>query len=115
MLDASAMTALFDGHEELFKMLQEADAGRAHMFLPAVAVAEAETMLRAGYDAWGLLFFAIGVEVIHLDQSTAIELGSLQGPMGARHAMHEARAVGASVVTRAPGDYAGLPGALTVV
>jgi len=109
------MAALFEGHDGLYSMLQQADAGRARMFLPAVAVAEAETMLRAGYDGWGLLFFAAGVEVIRLDQSTAIELGKLQGPLGARHAMHEARAIGVAVVTRPPGDYAGLPGALKVV
>jgi hypothetical protein len=34
-------------------MLQEADAGRARTFLPAVVVAEAETMLWEGYDGWG--------------------------------------------------------------
>jgi hypothetical protein len=109
------MVALFEGHGGLYSMLQQADAGHARIFLPAVAVAEAETMLRAGYDGWGLLFFAVGVEVIRLDQPTAIELGNLQGPLGARHAMHEARAIGVAVVTRSPGDYAGLPGTLTVV
>jgi len=29
--------------------------------------------------------------------------------------MHEARAIGAAVVTYSPGDYAGIPGTLTVV
>jgi hypothetical protein len=109
------MAGLFEGHDGLFSMLREADAGRARMYLPAVAVAEAETMLRAGYDGWGLLFFAAGVEVIRLDQSTAIELGNLPVPLGARHAMHEARTIDAAVVTRSPGDYVGLPGSLTVV
>jgi hypothetical protein len=43
----------FESHGELFSMLQEADAGRARTFLPAVVVAEAETMLWEGYDGWG--------------------------------------------------------------
>jgi hypothetical protein len=47
-----------------------------------------------GNDGWGLLFFAAGVEVIRLDQSTAIETRQPPGPLGARHAMHEARAIG---------------------
>lgn len=115
VLDSSALAALFDGHGKVFAMLREADAGRARMLLPAVAVAEAATMLRAGTEEWALLFFAAGVEVIELDRATAIELGNLPGPLGARHAMHVARASDAAVVTRSPGDYTGLPGALTVV
>ena len=47
------MVALFEGRDGLYSMLQQADAGRARMFLPAVAVAEAEMMLRAGYDGVG--------------------------------------------------------------
>jgi hypothetical protein len=115
VLDASVLTALFDGHDLLFQLLQESEKGASRLILPAVAVAEAETSLRAGYNGWSLLFFSPGVEVVGLDQSTAVALGNLDGSLGARHARHEANAVGATLVTRCPGDYSGLPGSLLVV
>ncbi len=115
VLDASALIALFEGHDRLFRLLQDADAGNARLLLPAVAVAEAETELRAGYDGWSLLFFSPGVEVVRLDQSAAVALGGKPGPLGARHARHEADSVGARLITCRPGDYSGMTGGLLVV
>ncbi|MGX6604412.1 hypothetical protein ACWKSP_20075 [Micromonosporaceae bacterium Da 78-11] len=115
MLDASAMAALFDGHKELYRLLQDADAGRCRLYLPAVAVAEAESLLGAGHPSWALLVLANGVETIPLDPHKAIELGGMPGPLGARHAAHEARAVAATVVTRSPAAYAGMSVSLLVV
>jgi hypothetical protein len=115
VLDASALTALFDGHDLLFRLLQESEKGESRLILPAVAVAEAETSLRAGYDGWSLLFFSPGVELIRLDQATAVALGDFDGPLGARHARHAANAAGATLITRRPGDYSGMPGPLLVL
>lgn len=115
VLDASALIALFDGHELLFRMLQQSERGEARLILPAVAVAEAETTLRAGYDGWSLLFFSPGVDVVSLDQSTAVSLGGLEGPLAARHARHAADAASCPLVTRRPGDYGGMVGTLLVV
>jgi hypothetical protein len=58
VLDASVLTALFDGHDLPFQLLQESEKGASRLILPAVAVAEAETSRRAGYNGWSLLFFS---------------------------------------------------------
>lgn len=115
VLDASAIVALFEGHGLLMRWLEESDRDERMLILPTAAMAEAETSLRAGYLGWAFMFLSAGVQVLHLDQSTSISVGGFDGPLGARHARQEADAVRATIITRRPADYDGMPGSLFVV
>jgi predicted nucleic acid-binding protein len=115
VLDASALKALFDGHDELYSMLQSADAGRISLFLPTVAIAEAETSLLAGKPGWRPFLLSRGLRVLDLDLEAAIELGAATGPLDARHASREALALGATVLTRNPAAYEWLAASLRAV
>ena len=115
MFDASAMTGLFTGHPALYGMLEAATDGRLQILLPAVSIAEAEEHLTAGLGGWAIFFLSPNVQTLPLVEHAAVEIGSWPCSMNVRHAVHEARATRAAVVTRRPADYQGLEVSLLVV
>jgi hypothetical protein len=83
----------------------EADRGETPLVMPAAAMAEANHLIGAGHNAWSALLYPMDVNVVPLDSSQAIDTGHQTGSLVVRHVVHEARAVGGIIVTRAPWQY----------
>jgi hypothetical protein len=115
ILDTSAILALFDAHPHIMARMAAAEAGKTHLLLPTSAIAEAETRVRAGSDGWAAVLLTPGVVSLPLTEHAAIEGGEWPGDLATRHAVHEAQAVGAAIMTRYPGIYQGHHVALVVV
>jgi hypothetical protein len=111
----SALVALFGGHPELSRLLDLAEQGWVNLLLPTTAIADAERQLRAGSSGWEPILLTGGVRSLPLAEHTAIEIGSWPGSLAVRHAVHEADAMRAAVVTTEPGQYKGLKVPLLVV
>lgn len=109
IFDHTAIIALFRGYPAVYHYWTRADAGEVRIVLPAAAVAEANRMLRAPWNAWEAVLFpnpdAPGaVSVSPLDEHTAVEAG-LHGDAATGHVTYEARAVRGVVVTQTRGAY----------
>lgn len=108
ILDTSAILALFDAHPAVARLLAAADRHLVDVYLPAVCVAEAETLLHAGANGWSAAVrLGGGVHEMPLSVSAAVDIGGCPGPLGARHAAWEARHLSGVVVTQRPGWYEG--------
>lgn len=115
ILDASAIVALFNGHPELDRLLDLAEKGWVNLLLPTTAIADAEAVVQHGTQGWEPILLTGGVRSLPLAEHTAIEIGSWPGELAVRHAVHEADALRAAVVTTEPGLYNGLQVPLLVV
>lgn len=121
VLDASAMVELFAGHPLVMQMLEDAEAGRVLIGLPATAILEAQAALRADDGMWHHVFRFHGVTVLDLTGDGALPAGriasarlehhpmqpALMGPQMVGHVVTEATAMNAVVVTRLPELYGG--------
>ncbi len=114
VLDTSALLALFSGGAEITDLLEQADAGRVTVCLPTVCIAEAQRQLRAE-TGWDPIVLIRHVHSLPLGERAALEIGMWPGTLGVRHAVHEAQAIGATVVTARPDDYRDLNVPLLVV
>ncbi len=114
VFDTSALIALFDGSVKTFDLLEQADSGQVNVCLPTVCIAEAQSHLRAE-TGWDPIVLIPHVHSLPLGERAAIEIGLWPGELGTRHAVHEAQAIGATVVTARPSDYADLDVPLLVV
>jgi hypothetical protein len=115
VLDPTAIVALFGGNSLINRLVNAAERGQAALIMPATAVADAESEVRAGTSGWEAVLLTGGVSVLPLSQHTAIEIGQWPGELSTRQAVHEARALQTSVVTAEPGRYRGLPVTLNVI
>lgn len=115
ILDTSAILALFEAHEPVMARLEAAQAGEMCLLLPTSAIAEAEARVCAGTDGWAAVLLSPGIASLPLTEHAAIEVGQWSGDLATRHAVHEAQAVRAAIMTRRPGVYEGHRVALVVV
>lgn len=76
VFDHTAITALFRGNTHAFEIWQDADNDELTLILPAIAVAEANTLIGGNSDTWRAILHPGRVIVTPLDESTAIDLGT---------------------------------------
>lgn len=107
VLDATALVELFRGHTGLYDLLDEAASGQVVIGIPAVCIAEAEAVLKAG-SGWDAIFATPRVRSIPLDENAAVEIGSWPGALAVRQAVREARLLNATVVTASAEAYRNL-------
>ncbi|MFF5081722.1 hypothetical protein ACFY36_32125 [Actinoplanes sp. NPDC000266] len=119
ILDASAVVEMFAGHPKLMKLLEKAQVGEESLTMPALAVAEAQAALRYSDNVWSHFFRLPGLNEQSLTWFGALEAGAvassrlehypmqpaLIGPIMVGQVVHEAREMGAVVVTRIPEAY----------
>jgi hypothetical protein len=119
ILDASAIVELFAGHPTLMRLLEDAEAGRLLLALPATAVAEAQAVLRAESAMWFHIFAFRGLHELPLTWHGAVAAGRIAAPRLEHHPMQpaligplmvgqvvqEATSMNAVVVTRIPEAY----------
>lgn len=108
VLDTSALIASFYDRPDLEDLIADAAAGRVRLYLATVALADAETELRAGTNGWAHLLYEEHIVSVPLSETCALEVGSWRGALAVRHTAHEARALRAAVVTQEPKLYDGL-------
>jgi len=87
-------------------IIDDADAGALRVVFPTVAIAEANTQLKASDNAWTPILLG-RVECLSLTQDVAITIGPWPGDLSLRHVIYEARAVEGRVVTLEPDRYKG--------
>ncbi len=104
VFDGSALIALFRGNDEAFRLWRECDDRITQVVLPAAAVADANTYLQAGMNAWNAILYS-PVTCVDLSVAIAIDTGSMPGDLGTRHVVHEVRATRGVVVTAEPDRY----------
>jgi hypothetical protein len=105
VLDASALVALFDAYDPIYRLWNRADEGARLLIVPAGAVADANGALKASHEAWAAVLAPRDVVATALSEHIAIEIGPWPGSLAARHAVYEARAARAILVTRTPDEY----------
>jgi hypothetical protein len=105
VFDHTAIVALFQGNDQAFRVWRAADNDRLTLVLPAVAVAQANTVLGADSNAWRAILDPGRVVVTPLDESTAIEVGTAVGSLVVRHVVREASQTQGEIVTGAPWQY----------
>lgn len=105
ILDASALIALFDAHDTVYRLWGRADRGELLLIVPAGAIVEANETLQTTESAWSVLLYPRDVIPTALSTSVAIEIATWAGTVGRRHVTYEALAVAGIVVTRNPDDY----------
>lgn len=115
VFDHTAITALFRGNTHAFEIWQDADNDELTLILPAIAVAEANTLIGGNSDTWRAILHPGRVIVTPLDESTAIDLGTTVGSLVVRHVIREAGQTEGDIVTETPWQYpAGSPPLLTL-
>ena len=104
--DRDDQDALFDAYQPVDDFLTEADIGALRLVFPTVAIAEANTQLKASENAWTPILLS-RVECLSLTLEIAITIGPWPGDLAARHVIYETRAVEGRVVTMEPDRYRG--------
>ena len=105
VFDHTAITALFRGNTTAFEIWLAADAGELTLIFPAVAVAEANTIIGGDSNAWRAILDPGQVVVTPLDESTAIDVGTTVGSLAVRQVVREAVQTEGKIVTEAPWQY----------
>jgi hypothetical protein len=113
VFDATALEALFHGHQPLNALWHRADEGLIRLGFPALAVVEAGMALGASARDWDIVLWPPQVTVLPLDVTAAVEIASWSGTLAARHALWEALHMDCPIVTRDEGLYA--PGVAMVL
>ncbi|BAL87695.1 hypothetical protein AMIS_24750 [Actinoplanes missouriensis 431] len=119
ILDASAVVELAGGHPELMLLLQRAAAEHVMLAMPALAVAEANAVLRLEENVWYHLFASTNLHEQSLSWSGAVAAGAIAAPRLEHHPMqpaligpimvgqvvNEAISMNGVIVTRIPEAY----------
>jgi hypothetical protein len=105
VFDHTAITALFRGDDRAFGFWQAADNDELTLILPAVAVAEANTVIGGDSNTWRAILGPGRVVVTPLDESTAIDVGTAVGSLVVRQVVREASQTQGQIVTAAAWQY----------
>lgn len=127
ILDASALVELVQGHPEMMRLLDDADAGHLNLAVPTLAIAEAQVVLAITASAWDHIMEYRGVTELPLSTHAAVDAGDLArprlehhpvqkaliGPLMVGQVIREATTMGAVIYTRVPEAYGGHDVAIT--
>jgi hypothetical protein len=113
VFDATAIEALFHGHDVLYRLFVRADEGKTTIVFPALAVVEAGTALGASAASWEMYLWVPNVEIVPLGEAAAVEISTWQGTFAARQSLWEAQRINCPLITCDAGLYA--PGQAVVV
>lgn len=105
LFDASALIALFGGHERVSALWFDAEAVGVAVLLPTTAIAEANRELNATDNAWSALLLGPNVYALDLSAASALGASRQHGDLAAAHAASEAVATDATIVTGRPEAY----------
>jgi hypothetical protein len=75
VLDASALLALFDAYDPIYRLWLRADQGELLLIVPAAAIADANRTLGASYNAWSTILAPRDVVTTALSDQVAIDIG----------------------------------------
>ncbi len=105
MFDASALIALFGGHERVSALWFDAEAVGVAVLLPATAIGEANRTLQATDNAWSAVLLGPNVYALDLSPTSALGASRHHGDLATAHAAYEAVATDATIVTGRPEAY----------
>jgi len=105
VFDHTALVALFQAQDDVYRIWETTERELVLGVFPASAVAEANHVIGATYEAWSAILGPADGAFVPLDGVAAAESSRFPGGFAARHVVHTARAVGGVIVTRAPWQY----------
>lgn len=105
IFDASALVALFNGHERVSALWWAAENASAPVVLPATAIAVANRKLGASDNAWTSILLGENVHALTLSVAAALGASRELGELDVAHTSYEALATGGTIVTGNPDGY----------
>lgn len=105
IFDDTALTALFDAHQRVYRLWQRAHTDHLSVLIPAGAVFTANARLQASDEAWAAVLGAPPVTVLDLSPARALAAAVYSWDVAVGHTSVEARDVDATIVTARRGVY----------
>lgn len=105
LFDDTALLALFDAHQPVYRLWLDAEADGTLILIPAGCVAAANVRLRTADEAWDAVLGADHVTALDLTPSRALAASAYSWDVAVGHASVEARDVDATIVTARWGAY----------
>lgn len=105
LFDDTALIALFDAHQPVYRLWLNAEADGTVILIPAGCVFAANVRLRTTDGAWAAILGAERVAVLELTAGRALAASAYSWNVAVGHASVEARDVDATIVTARYGAY----------
>lgn len=113
VLDGTTLGALFDSYGPIWDAWRRVNDGEIVLGVPATAIVEVAQDRGITRSEWASILWPPSVEVLPLTEAVAVEIGTWNGLLHARHALWESQQLGWPVLTRDRGLYA--PGSRVLV